>query len=167
MSDRIRPAESADLAALVRIYNHYVTHSHVTFDTEPFAIEERRAWLDGFGTSGPHRLLVLEDAGAVQGYASSGVFRGKPAYRRSVETSIYVAPEVRERGVGRRLYAALLDELDREPEVHRAAAGIALPNPGSIALHESLGFSVVGTFRSIGYKHERYWDVVWYERPCP
>ena len=159
----IRSANLSDLPALVRIYNHYVAETHFTFDTEPSTESERRGWMEQFSSEGPHQLLVAQLGDELAGYVSSGPFRKKPAYRSSVETTIYLAPGSTGKGLGRRLYAELLARLRDEPAVHRACAGIALPNPESIALHEKLGFSPVGTFREVGFKFERYWDVAWYE----
>jgi phosphinothricin acetyltransferase len=160
----VRPAEPRDLAELVRIYNHYVATTHITFDTQPFTVEGRRPWFEGFAASGPHRLLVAELDDRPIGYASSRPFAAKPAYHRSVETTIYLDPGFTGRGIGSRLYVALLDALGSEKDVHRAYAGIALPNPGSIALHERCGFAPAGTFREVGFKFGRYWDVRWYEK---
>jgi phosphinothricin acetyltransferase len=161
---RIRPATPEDLCDLVRIYNHYVTNTHITFDTEPFASEERRSWLEGFARSGPYRLLVAELESAAVGYASSSRFRPKQAYHTSVETTVYLDPHHVGHGLGRELYAALLEALGGEPRVHRAYGGVALPNPASVALHESLGFRPVGTFQQVGHKFDRFWDVTWYEK---
>lgn len=159
----IRPAEAADLAGIVRILNHYIEHSHVTFDTRPFTPEERRAWFDAFGAAGRHRLLVAHDGTEILGYASSTAIRPKPAYDPSVETTIYLDPGAVGRGIGRRLYASLLDLLATE-DVHRAYAGIVLPNPASITLHESLGFRHIGTFDEAGRKFGCYWSIGWWER---
>jgi len=161
---RTRPAGQDDLPELFRIYDHYVTATHVTFDTQPFTAGQRRSWFAGFAESGPHRLLVAEVDARLVGYASSKPFRAKRAYHSSVETTIYLDPDARGRGTGRALYAALLDALLAEPSVHRAYAGIALPNEHSIALHEQLGFQRVGTFREVGFKFAKYWDVSWYEK---
>ncbi len=161
---QVRPAEAQDLDALVRIYNHYVLSSHVTFDTETVSVDARRPWFEGFSERGPHQLLVAEQAGRVLGYASSTRHRPKRGYDRSVETTIYVDRDAVERGIGRQLYGALLERLKAEPDVHRAFGGIALPNPASIALHERLGFRFIGTFHDIGFKFDRYWDVSWYEK---
>jgi phosphinothricin acetyltransferase len=160
----IRPARPEDLPALVRIYNHYVADTHITFDTEAFAVEARRPWLESFAATGPHRLLVAAAADGPVGYASSTRLRPKPAYARSVETTIYLTPDAVGRGLGRALYGHLLAELEAEPAVHRGYGGIALPNPASIALHERLGFTRLGTYREVGFKLGRYWDVCWYER---
>lgn len=161
---RVRPGEQHDLPALVAIYNHYVRSTHITFDTRPFTLDERQPWFAGFSRSGAHRLLVAEISGRVVGYASSGRFRGKPAYDRSVETTVYLDPDFVGRGIGERLYGSLLDALRSEKRVHRAYGGIALPNETSISLHERLGFVRVGTFREVGFKFGRYWDVSWYEK---
>jgi phosphinothricin acetyltransferase len=94
------------------------------------------------------------------------VFRERAAYSRSVETSVYLDPSMLGHGLGTALYAALLDELAHE-DVHRAYAGIALPNDASEALHRRLGFREVGTYTEVGRKFGRWWDVRWYERPLP
>ncbi len=161
---QIRPPVPSDLSDLVRIYNHYVENTHVTFHTKPFATEERRSWFEGFAGRGPHRLLVAELASGITGYASSTPFHQKQAYHTSVETSVYVDSQYVGRGLGERLYSALLDLLANEREVHRAYGGIALPNPASVALHERLGFRSVGTFKEVGRKFEKYWDVSWFEK---
>lgn len=161
---QLRPGRDDDLRDLCAIYNHYVVESHVTFDTEPQSVEQRRAWLDGFSSSGPYRLFVAELAGRAVGYAASGRHRPRPGYRTSVETSVYVAPTELGLGIGHALCELLLETLDAEPELHRAYAGIALPNPSSVALHEALGFEHVGTFREVGFKLGRYWDVGFWER---
>ena len=161
---KIRPATPSDLPDLVRIYNDYVTSSHVTFDMQPFTLEERRGWFEGFAGAGPYRLLVAEVASEIAGYTSSSRFRSKQAYHTSVETTVYLDSHHIGRGLGSRLYGGLLELLDSEPQVHRAYGGVALPNPASAALHERLGFRLVGTFKEVGYKFERFWDVSWYEK---
>lgn len=159
----IRPAHDDDLPRLVQIYNHYVIESPATFDIEPFTVETRRGWFDGFAATGAHRLLVAELAGELAGYASSIAHRPKPAYDCSVETTTYLDPDFVGRGVGSHLYATLLELLRAERRVHRAFAGITIPNPASVALHERLGFEKLGTFHEIGYKFGKYWDVSWFE----
>lgn len=161
---QIRPAREQDLSALVRIYNHYVCGTHITFDIEPFTVEQRRPWLDGFAPVGPHRLFVAAVAERIVGYASSSRFRPKPAYIQSVETTIYLDPDFVGRGIGRSLYAHLLNTMELEPSVNRAYGGVALPNPVSIALHERLGFKLVGTFSEAGFKFGKYWHISWLEK---
>jgi phosphinothricin acetyltransferase len=159
----IRPAVESDLLDLVRILNHYIRTSHVTFDTEPFEPAERHSWFAQFDTTGPYRLFVAEDGTTLVGYAASTPIRPKAAYLPSVETTIYLDPDHTGRGIGIRIYRTLLDVLRREG-VHRAYAGIALPNPGSVALHEAVGFRHVGTFDEAGRKFDRYWSIGWWER---
>ncbi|MFE1770764.1 GNAT family N-acetyltransferase [Streptomyces sp. NPDC059008] len=161
---RIRPGTGDDLDELTRIYNHYVNETPITFDIEPFTVEQRRPWLLAHPDSGPHRLLVAEEGGKLLGYTTSSAFRPKPAYATSVETSVYLAPEHVGRGVGGLLYAALFEALAQE-DVHMALAGIALPNPASQRLHERFGFRPVGVYEQVGRKFGRFWDVGWYQKP--
>ena len=164
MKPDIRQAEPGDLNRLVEIYNHYVTGTHTTFDTEPFAVGARTQWFTQFSDSGPYRLLVAELAGEVVGYASSTRFKPKPAYSTSVETTIYLDPQHLDKGIGRQLYSKLLAALQAEGAVHRAYGGVALPNPGSSALHELLGFVRVASYHEVGFKFGKYWDVDWFEK---
>ncbi|MDZ7827358.1 MAG: N-acetyltransferase family protein [Gammaproteobacteria bacterium] len=163
----IRPALMDDLPGIIAIYNHYVRHTAMTFDLEPTSVEARREWLAGFDAEGRHQLLVLvEDAGGnetITGYAYSGPMRPRAAYDRSVETSIYLHPDAGGRGLGTRLYTGLLDRL-AATDVHRCYGVITVPNPGSIRLHEKLGFVEVGRLTECGRKFDRWWDVVWMER---
>lgn len=163
-SVEVRPGREDDLEALNAIYNHYVSEAHCTFDLEPLTIESRREWFTHYAETGPHRLFVALEADRVIGFASSSRFRTKRGYDTSVETSIYIAPDATGRGVGARLYAALFDALEGE-DLHRAYAGITLPNPPSIALHERFGFKRVAHFTEQGRKFGRYWDVAWFEKP--
>lgn len=159
----IRAATEADLPALVELYNHYVRTSAVTFDLEPFTVESRRPWFAQFAASGRRQLLVGVLGGELVGYASSGALRPKAAYDPSVETSIYLAPPHVGRGFAAQLYAALFDRLSRE-DVHRAYAGITLPNDASVKLHERFGFTQVGVWREVGRKFDKWWDVMWMEK---
>ena len=161
---RIRPARAEDLPRLTEIYNHYVIHTPVTFDIEPYTVEKRLAWFAQFGSSGRYRLLVAENKGGIAGYAGTTKFRPKAAYDTSVETSIYCAPEAAGKGIGSRLYSALFEAIGGE-DIHRIVAGYTMPNPASAALHARYGFQLVGVFRENGRKFGRYWDVAWSERP--
>jgi phosphinothricin acetyltransferase len=160
----VRPATEDDLEAINEIYNHYVTETHVTFDDEPMTMEARREWFTHYAATGRHRVLVAAGGDTVIGYASSSRLRPKPGYLTSVETSVYLVPDATGRGAGRQLYAELFKAIEGE-DVHRAYAGIALPNPASIALHERFGFKRVALFSEQGRKFGRYWDVAWFEKP--
>jgi phosphinothricin acetyltransferase len=161
---QIRAGTERDLPELTALYNHYAVGTHITFDTEPQDVEERRGWLANYATTGRHRLLVAQASGRIVGYATSSRFRVKPGYDTSVETTVYVHPDSTGGGIGRALYDALFAALADE-DVHRAYAGIALPNDASVALHVSHGFRHIGTFTEVGHKLGRWWDVAWYERP--
>jgi len=161
----MRPAIVDDLPALTYIYNHYVVHTAITFDLRPFAPAERRAWFDDHATSGRHRLIVAVDVdGTVLGYATTSRWRPKAAYDTTVEASVYCHPSAVGRGCGTGLYAALFEAIAAE-DVHRIVAGVSLPNPASLKLHERFGFRPVGVFRGVGRKFNTYWDVAWFERP--
>jgi phosphinothricin acetyltransferase len=111
-------------------------------------------------------VLVAVDDDRLVGFASSGQYRSRPAYDTSVMVSVYVDPGRTGRGIGTELLRALIEAL-RRVDVHRAVAGVTLPNPGSVALHRRLGFTEVGRFTEQGRKFGRYWDVAWFERPMP
>jgi phosphinothricin acetyltransferase len=163
---QVRPGVEDDLEALTALYNHYVRETAITFDTAIFTPEERRPWLLSHPEDGPYRLKVAttQDSQRILGYATSSPFRAKPAYATSVETTVYVAPHAGRRGIGTLLYKALFEALSGE-DLHRAYAGISQPNEASARLHERFGFRYVGTYREVGRKFGRYWDVAWYEKP--
>jgi phosphinothricin acetyltransferase len=162
----IRLADKQDLARLVEIYNYYVSHTHVTFHIQPLTVATRLEWFRQFAAAGPYRLLVGIRNQQVVGYASSTEFKAKEAYRSSVETTIYVDHQHTGQGIGAVLYSALLGELVAEPSVHRAYGGVALPNESSVELHQRLGFKQVALFSEVGFKFDKYWDVVWFEKQC-
>ncbi len=151
---------TADVPAIAAIYGQAVRASVATFDTTD---PPESYWHDELARPDPgHHVVVLEDAGSVVGYAYSSAFRPRPAYGRTRETSIYLAPEAVGRGLGRLAYSHLLSLL-RADGVHSALAVVALPNPASTALHESLGYELVGTLREVGRKFDRWIDTRWYQ----
>jgi phosphinothricin acetyltransferase len=152
VSVAIRRGRIGDLAALTALYNHYVVETPITFDIEPYTAETRRPWFEAFGANGRHQLFVAEEEGRVVGYACTRVFREKRAYDTSVETSVYLDPTAQGRRIGTQLYTRLFEAIAAE-DVHRAIAGITLPNDASIALHARFGC-----------KFDRYWDVLWMDR---
>lgn len=159
----IRPAEAGDLGAVAAIYAHYVEHTAVTFDYEAPTVAEWEARLAA-AAARRHPWLVAEAAGAVVGYAYAAPFRAKPAYARTVETTIYLHHDHGGHGLGRRLYEPLLSELAAR-DFHLVVAGMTLPNAASQALHRALGFQPVGTFAQVGFKHGAWWDVEFLQRP--
>ena len=166
----VRAGREADLEALTDIYNHYVRETAVTFDTEPFTPRERHPWLLSHPEDGPHRLMVASDSASpsrgshtVLGYATSSPLRARPAYATSVEVSVYLAAGAAGQGLGTLLYRTLFAELQHE-DLHRAYAGIALPNDASVRLHERFGFTHIGTHHEVGRKFGQFHDVAWYEK---
>ena len=157
----VRHADPArDAAACVAIYAPYVTDSTVSFEEAPPTPEHFAAHIAA--TTERYPWLVLEDAGAVVGYAYASQHRARAAYRWSVDVGIYVDPARHGAGAGRRLYRSLIDLLRRQ-RLHSACAGITLPNDASVALHRALGFEHVGTYRSIGWKAGAWRDVAWWQ----
>jgi phosphinothricin acetyltransferase len=160
----VRAAHQGDLAQINDIYNHYVANSPATFDLEPMTIEARREWFEQFGEA-RHRLLVAVEKDEVLGYAHSTKLRlsHRPAYDPSISVSVYLKDGMQRRGIGTKLYRHLFDVL-RGQDLHRAYAGITMPNDGSVALHTSFGFKRAGYFSEQGRKFDRYWDVAWFEK---
>ena len=162
---RIRPAVLDDLPALTEIINHYVLHSHATFDVSPSTPEQRLPWFHDHSCGQRYQMLVAEEpALGVVGFACSGRHRAKEAYDTTVETTVYCKSDCVGRGLGTLLYNALFDVLVGQ-DIHRMVAGIAQPNDASNALHHRLGFQVIGTYSQVGRKFGKYWDVLWMERP--
>jgi phosphinothricin acetyltransferase len=160
----IRAACHADLPRLTEIYNHYVVHTPITFDVEPYTVERRTAWFEQFALTGRYRLLVAVENGMIVGYAGTTRFRVKPAYDTTVETTVYSSHETVGKGIGRKLYAALFEALAGE-NINRIVGGYTLPNAASAKLHAHFGFKQVGVFSEVGFKFGKYWDVAWMERP--
>ena len=158
---RIRPAAAADAAAIAALYAPYVAGTTISFEEQaPDADEMRRRMLEG-GDRYP--WLVAEAEGKVVGFACACAFRARSAYRFVVETSVYVGEGHCGRGIGRGLYVPLLDGLTGQGFT-QAIAAISLPNPASVALHESLGFDPAGVYRQVGWKLGGWIDVGLWQR---
>ncbi|WP_036158408.1 GNAT family N-acetyltransferase [Marinomonas ushuaiensis] len=160
---QIRTGVIDDLAALTDLYNYYIANTATTFDIEPYTLASRGVWFAQFAPTGRHQLLVVEEAGEVLGYACSGQFKAKKAYETSVEVSIYLKPNTQGRGLGKALYTELFKRLEAE-DVHRAYAGITLPNNASLIIHKKFCFESVGVSREVGRKFDKYWDVEMLEK---
>lgn len=155
---RLRPATSADAAATAEIYNHEVTTTTVTFDLVTRTVEEQAAWLGA--RSGALEVVVAElDDGTIAGFASLSPYRDRPAYRTTVEDSIYVHPDHRGTGVGRALLTEIVD-VARARGFHSVIGRIVGGHEASIRLHASLGFERVGVEREVGRKFGKWLDVV-------
>jgi phosphinothricin acetyltransferase len=156
----VEVASPDDAEAVAAIYAPVVAETAISFETEPPSPIEMRQRISEVLPGFP--WLVCRRDGDVLGYAYAHLFRTRAAYAWSVETSVYVGAGARRLGVGSRLYGALLPILLKQG-FHRAFAGITLPNPASVALHESVGFTPIGVFRRVGWKFGSWWDVGWWQ----
>lgn len=157
----IRDARAEDAEACAAIYRPHVTTSWVSFEIEAPEPAEMARRIARYGTS--HAWLVAERGDAVAGYAYGSPHRERAAYASSCDVAIYVSAACPRSGVGRALYGELLARLKAQG-LHAAFAGIALPNPASIALHEACGFTPVGVYREVGWKMGAWRDVGWWQR---
>jgi L-amino acid N-acyltransferase YncA len=153
---RVRPARQADMPRILSIYNHEVLSSTATYDTQPRTEEEHAQWFSHHDAA--HPVLVAESQSTVCGWASLSHWSDRPAYDSSAEVSVYVAAEHRRKGIGRQLLQALV-EAGRARGHHALLGRISSDNTVSIRLHESLGFSVVGVLKEVGFKFGRWLDV--------
>lgn len=163
LQPRIRAANASDLPALLALRNWYIAHSQASFDEVPLSAADLRAWMAQFDEDGPHRLLVALQDDRLLGYCSSQPYRAHPAFRQTIETSIYVAPGAGGQGLGSALYEALFAGL-RGQDLHRVVVGIALPNEASIRLHERFSFHAVGIFDEYALKNGRRISSQWMQR---
>jgi phosphinothricin acetyltransferase len=161
MSDPVvRTASAADAGGCRAIYAPYVEGTVVSFEAEVPTEEEMAARIAAANER--HAWLVAEQGGRVVGYAYGGPFKARAAYRWSCEVSVYVDRDHHRAGLGRTLYVALLERM-RERGLRTACGGVTLPNDASVALHRSLGFEPVGTYRRIGWKLGGWHDVAWFQ----
>lgn len=160
---QIRRGKISDAAYVNEIGNHYILNSPANFKTEDFSLEKREAWIKSFGESGRYQLFVAEENSKIIGFACSTQFHGRHAYGTSVQTTIYLHAETRSRGVGTQLYTELFIALANE-DLHRAYAGITLPNEASVTIHKKFGFKKAGIFTESGRKFGKFWDVLWMEK---
>jgi len=162
----IRPARSGDAAAIAAIYNHYVLESAISFEevaVDAGAMAQRIAEVQAAGLPWLVAETPADDGMRMLGYAYATKWRVRHAYRYSVETSVYLAPDAAGRGVGSALYEDLLAHL-KQAGCHLAIGGIALPNAASIALHEKHGFEKVAHFKEVGFKFGEWRDVGYWQR---
>ncbi len=158
----IRSATIADLQAITDIYNHYIGHSVATFEEEIVNVNDIAARFNALkALSMP--WLVAELDGEIQGYAYAGPWKQRSAYRFTVETTVYLAPESQGRGLGTQLYEQLFERLQQQG-IQVALGCITLPNPASEALHEKLGMKKVAHFERVGFKFGKKLDVGYWQK---
>ncbi len=160
MHNVIRMVKTEDALSLCHIYNHYVEHTIITFEEESVTVAAMVARVTDL--SARHPWLVYELGGELAGFAYASPWKSRCAYRFSVETTVYLAPDHVGKGIGSALYASLIEKL-KPTDTHSLIAGISLPNDASIALHEKLGFDKIGQFKEVGRKFGQWIDVGYWE----
>lgn len=158
----IRPATIADAPAVARIYNHYIAHTFVTFEVDEVTDAEMERRMKQV-LALPLPWILAEGDGEVVGYAYANRWHVRAAYKNSAETTVYLDPNHRGKGIGSELYRQLLD-LVAEHGIHTVIGGIALPNDASVSLHERLGFEKAAHYREVGFKCDRWIDVGYWQR---
>lgn len=161
MRSMIRLATQSDSSSIVEIYNYYILNSTITFEEEPITSTEMFERIDST-LSDELPWLVVEHDGEILGYAYASKWKGRCAYKYSVESTVYLNDTKKSKGFGSQLYNALLKEL-RSKNIHVVLGGIALPNEASIGLHEKLGFEKVAHFKEVGYKFNKWVDVGYWQ----
>lgn len=160
----IRDATPADYASLAEVYNHYIVETVVTFEVTPISTDEMGRRVEGVAAG--HPWIVLQTDHGVQGYAYARPWHERAAYRHTLETSVYLAPDARGQGHGTRLYCELFRRL-APIAPHVLIAGVTLPNEASVALHEKLGYVKSAHFREVGRKFDRWLDVGYWQKTLP
>jgi phosphinothricin acetyltransferase len=156
----IRNVKADDAAQIAEIYNHYIKNTIVSFEESPVHSEEMTSRIEEIVPSLP--WLVYEENKKIAGYAYASKWKGRCAYRYSLETTVYLSPSATGKGIGSILYQALLDDL-KSKGFHTVIGGISLPNEASIRLHEKLGFRKVAHFSEVGFKFNKWVDVGYWE----
>lgn len=158
----IRNAASKDATSIAEIYNHYISDTVVTFETEIISSEDILNRISKVQSDELPWLIAEDASGKLIGYAYATKWRERFAYRFSVEVTVYLAPTFIGNGVGSQLYEALFSEL-KSRSIHSVIGGITLPNPASVALHEKFGLEKVAHFKEVGFKFEQWKDVGYWQ----
>ena len=157
----IRQAKSCDAENIASIYNHYISNTIITFEEDTVSADEMSNRIQQIMSMGLP-WLVAEKNDKIAGYAYASKWKGRCAYRFSVEATVYLSPSAKSEGWGTRLYEALFSEL-KENSIHVVIGGITLPNPASIALHEKFGMKKVAHFKEVGFKFGQWVDVGYWQ----
>ena len=157
----IRSVTSDDTAAICNIYNHYVETGFISFETESVSESEMATRIQTISSNYPY--LVYEEQGKVLAFAYANLWKTRAAYKHSLETTVYASPDIFEKGVGRALYRAIFDALDKN-SVHTLMAVIALPNEASVKFHEKMGYVKAGHFKEVGSKFGGWIDVGYWQK---
>jgi len=158
---KIREVQPSDAKVLADIYNYYISNTIVTFEEVEISEKEMLSRITDVTEKYP--WLVLEDNTSVVGYAYSSAWKSRGAYRYSAEVSVYLRHGISGKGYGSALYEELFKRLDKT-SIHSIIGGVALPNDGCEALHRKFGFTKVAHFKQVGYKFEKWIDVVYWQK---
>ena len=156
----IRTVQKEDAQQICGIYNHYIENTVITFEETSVSVTEMENRIREITASLP--WLVYEENGEITGYAYAGKWKGRCAYRYSVESTIYLKNDYIGKSIGTKLYSGLIDELSKK-DLHAVIAGIALPNERSQKIHEKFGFKKVAHFSEVGFKFNKWIDVGYWE----
>lgn len=154
----VRPATEQDLPAILDIYNDVILNTTAVYSYEPHTLHMRKEWFDARMAQG-FPIIVTEEENEITGFGSFGSFRVWPAYLHTVENSVYVKTTARGKGIGRILLQHLIDEA-KKLHLHTMIAGIDASNEASIALHKKFGFEQAAYFKQVGFKFNRWLDLV-------
>tara|TARA_R110001583_G_scaffold102853_7_gene249578 strand:+ start:23901 stop:24515 length:615 start_codon:yes stop_codon:yes gene_type:complete len=158
----IRSALDKDAISIAKIYNHYISDTVVTFETETISSEDILKRICKIQSEDLPWLIAEDDMGKVIGYAYASTWRERFAYRFSVEVTVYLSPNALGHGLGSQLYEALFTEL-KHRSIHSVIGGITLPNQASVALHEKFGLEKVAHFKEVGFKFNQWKDVGYWQ----
>ena len=156
----VRAITIADTQQVCDIYNYYINNSVATFETEAIPLEEMETRIRNILSNYP--WLVLEVNGEILGYAYANAWHRRAAYKRSVESTVYLKHGQSGQGIGTKLYSELIAQITNQ-DYHVVIGGISLPNEASIALHEKFGFEKAAHYKEVGYKFDRWVDVGYWE----
>ncbi len=156
----IRNVKISDAKELCSIYNHYIENTFITFEEVPLSTRDMTKRIKEIGRKYP--WIVYVENGRILGYAYANLWRTRRSYRKTLESTVYLHRDAVGKGIGTKLYKALLPMV-KKSDCHAVVGGIALPNKGSVALHEKLGFKKVAHFKEVGFKFGKWIDVGYWE----
>lgn len=163
---RIRPAQREDCSGILEIYNDAVLNTTATYDYEPRTLAHRKAWFDDHKKIGFPIYVALNETGRIVGWSALNRYHDRLGYRFTSENSIYIAEDHRGQGIGKKLLLPLIESA-KKIGLHAIIAAIDASNEPSIRLHKRFGFETVGHFKRVGYKFDRWLDVVYMELLLP
>jgi phosphinothricin acetyltransferase len=158
----IRFIEEQDIKKIAEIYNHYIVNTVITFEEDPVSTDDMSTRIEKIKCDSLPWLVAEDENGIVVGYAYASKWRERFSYRFSVEVTVYLAVDAKQKGFGSKLYESLFTEL-RSGSIHTVIGGITLPNHASIALHEKFGMKPVAHFKEVGFKFNQWLDVGYWQ----